>query len=98
MRVISLLALAGCALLCFDYAMQPNHPTITLRSDGLAIRYRRLEAGLTASQVAERVGVHRGTISNVEMGRRTASPALLRELADLFGCDVADLVREVEVA
>lgn len=50
-----------------------------INADALtAIRER---SGLTLSELASQVGVGRAHLSNIEAGRRTASPALTKALA-----------------
>lgn len=42
----------------------------------------RLKAGLTQTQLAERVGIRQNMVSDYERGRRTYSDAMARRLAE----------------
>ncbi|MFW2408029.1 MULTISPECIES: helix-turn-helix domain-containing protein [Burkholderia] len=62
---------------------------------GRAIARRRVHAGYTQEQVAEKLGLGLGAVSRVEQG--TAVPTIIRliELADLFGCRLEELLSDV---
>src|ERR1700748_2365145 len=64
-------------------------------TDTLATRVRggRETAKLTQAQVAAEVGVSRPTLLAMEKGNRAISPSELVKLADLYGRDVANLLR-----
>lgn len=59
---------------------------------GKAIALRRNEAGLTQEKVAEMLGIGNEAVSRLERG--TAIPSVIRlfELAEIFGCETADLL------
>ncbi len=57
-------------------------------------RQRQL-AALTQAQLAERAGVQRTTIVNLEKGSE-AFPTTVRKLADALHCEPADLIGEPE--
>ncbi|WP_156721982.1 helix-turn-helix domain-containing protein [Streptomyces apocyni] len=68
----------------------------------LAARLKELRdvAGLTLTEVAERIEVNQGSLSRIETGARGTSPVLVRALLDCYGvegsaerADVLDLVR-----
>jgi transcriptional regulator with XRE-family HTH domain len=69
------------------------------RRDQIASRLRsaRKAAGLSQAQVAERLGVHRPTISEVEAGRRRVSAEELARLAEMYGAPVAWFTSGVHV-
>lgn len=54
---------------------------------------QRKAAKLTQTELAERVGVSRQTLSAVEAGRQTPSTSLSLQLARVLGCGVEDLFR-----
>lgn len=56
-------------------------------------RLRRIK-GWSQADMAERSGVDRTTISEVEAGKRDASPATIRKLAVALGVPVAELFKE----
>lgn len=56
------------------------------------VRTRRINAGLTQAEVAERAGLDQSTVSDIETGRRHGLPNTLKALADVFGCQVTDLL------
>lgn len=58
------------------------------------IKRRRIEAGLTQNELAELLGKNRVTVSNWETGKVAPSIKALREIAELFGCSIADLFAE----
>jgi len=52
-----------------------------MRSNGHAIRAIRERSGLTATQLAEMVGVTRPFISNIELNNRDGSPEVIKAIA-----------------
>lgn len=64
------------------------------QSVGRAIARRRVEAGYTQEEVAEKLGLGSGAISRVEQGVAIPTVVRLVELAELFGCSVDDLLVE----
>jgi uncharacterized protein len=56
------------------------------------LRMLRLESGLTQSEVAYALGLHRPTISEIEAGRRSVASEELYELSRLFSVSVSDLL------
>ncbi len=59
--------------------------TIALREVGRAVRRARLQAGLTQSALAERLGLTPAYLTNVEAGRVNITAAKLAEIADALG-------------
>ena len=59
--------------------VRPTHPGELLREDFLP------DYGLTASQLAEALGVSRQTVNEVLRERRAISPAMALRLARFFG-------------
>lgn len=55
------------------------------------IRQKRIEAGLSQGELAELLGRNRVTVSNWETGKTAPSIKALHEIADLFGCTIAEL-------
>lgn len=64
------------------------------QSVGKAIGRQRLQAGLTQEAVAEQLGIGMEAISRMERGIVVPTVLRLAELAQLFGCELADLLRE----
>jgi Zn-dependent peptidase ImmA (M78 family)/DNA-binding XRE family transcriptional regulator len=58
------------------------------------IRAAREACGLTQEQVAERLGVSRSAIVQIEQGKRSVSSLELDRLAHLFGRDIREFVAE----
>ena len=54
-----------------------------LRAMGEFVRFHRLEQDLTQEQLAERAGVHRTTIRDVELGKRSTLLTLIQVLRSL---------------
>lgn len=62
-----------------------------LNGDSPLRAYRDLR-GLTQAALAERAGVNRVTVAEIETGRKTGSVATLRRLADALDVTVDDLM------
>lgn len=56
-----------------------------------ALRERRMDAGWSQGDLAQRVHVSRQTINAIETARYEPSLSLALKLAALFGCSVEDL-------
>lgn len=65
-----------------------------VRSDGAEFRRRRKLAGISTTELATRIGYSLNHISQVELGNNNAGPRLLRKAADIFGCEVSDLMTD----
>jgi transcriptional regulator with XRE-family HTH domain len=63
---------------------------------GLAVRDRRLAAGLSQEALAERCGVDRKSISRVETGAFSPSLDRVWRLADALEVPLEDLVAELD--
>lgn len=61
---------------------------------GRAIAKHRTASDLTQEQVAEMLGVGNEAVSRMERGVVMPTVARLVELAEIFGCDAADLLTE----
>jgi len=63
---------------------------------GLAERLRsaREAAGLTQIQAGKKSGVHQVSISQFELGKHTPTILTLCKLAEVYGLDVCDLLRD----
>lgn len=62
---------------------------------GRAVRRRREDAGLSATELARRARVSRSYLSEIETGRkRDVSPPVAARLAGASGCAVVDLRAE----
>jgi transcriptional regulator with XRE-family HTH domain len=59
-----------------------------------AVIYAREKAGLTKADVARELGVTLSLISQIESGKRNATPAMIRRLAQVFNCPVVILERK----
>lgn len=69
-----------------------------MRLNRHALAEIRERSGLSKSQLASRAGKATSTISDLESGRRDASPELLRDLADALVCPVVALMAQPEAA
>ncbi|MFF3503092.1 helix-turn-helix domain-containing protein [Streptomyces sp. NPDC003247] len=73
--------------------MAPRHtPTIRQRRFGAELRRLRDSIGMSAPVAAERLGVDRTMISNIESGRFGISEERLRRLASIYECDDGELI------
>ncbi|KPV02619.1 DNA-binding protein [Variovorax paradoxus] len=61
---------------------------------GRAIAKRRNASHLTQERVAERLGIGVEAMSRIERGLALPTVVRLSELADIFDCNIADLVTE----
>ncbi len=71
--------------------MASRHPEL-YREMLRRLRAARLEARLTQEEVAKRLGVRQTFVSKVETGERRIDPVEMRELAELYGKEVTDLL------
>jgi transcriptional regulator with XRE-family HTH domain len=60
---------------------------LTTLGPGARLRAAREAAGLTRRELAERLGVGYGSISNVELGTDTPTLDLIHRMAVAIGCD-----------
>ena len=58
---------------------------------GALIAAQRKELGLSQEELAQRVGVRRETIGNLENGRYNPSLKLAMDIAQVFGATVEDI-------
>ncbi len=62
------------------------------QTDRKQVISRRFDAGLTQTELAERIGCSRQLVSEVERGRSNFSLENLRRLAEFFDCTIRDLL------
>jgi transcriptional regulator with XRE-family HTH domain len=55
---------------------------------------RRVEAGLNQSDLAQAIGVSKQLVSAVSLGKANFSPEKLARVAEVLGCEIADLLPE----
>lgn len=70
----------------------------TLHHEPEAVIYARQKAGLSKTQLAEELGVSLSLISMIEKGDRSATPALLQQMARILNCPLVVLERKRLVA
>ncbi|MCC9712039.1 helix-turn-helix domain-containing protein [Streptomyces sp. MNU76] len=56
------------------------------------VRRKRIQAGLNQTTLALKAGISKNHMSQVERGVTGASPRVLKQLADVLGCEIADLM------
>jgi DNA-binding XRE family transcriptional regulator len=61
---------------------------------GSAIRRHRQQAGISQPELAEKLGLNRSSISNIEAGRQRLMLHTLCEIADIFAVPVATFFEE----
>jgi transcriptional regulator with XRE-family HTH domain len=64
-----------------------------VRIDMKQLEVRRLNAGLSQRDLGRRAGLSSGAVSMLEQ-RGSASPATLKKIADVLGCQVIDLLED----
>jgi len=57
------------------------------------LRQARQRSGLTQRELGELAGVGKGTVSELEAGRRGAYPRTIWRLAEALGTKIADLMK-----
>ncbi|MFJ2178948.1 helix-turn-helix domain-containing protein [Streptomyces sp. NPDC087851] len=62
-----------------------------------AVTYARKKAGLTMTDLADRLGVSLSLVSEIEGGTRNASPVIQHRMAEILNCPVVILERKREV-
>jgi transcriptional regulator with XRE-family HTH domain len=63
-----------------------------MNEDPREFRRRRVAAGLSVTELADRAGVSKSHLSDVENSRAGFSPKNLKAIADILGCEVHDLL------
>jgi transcriptional regulator with XRE-family HTH domain len=63
---------------------------------GYAVKVRREEMELTQEDLAEKAGIHRTYLSDVERGSRNVSLVNIERLAKALGLSMSELFRRVE--
>ena len=69
-------------------------PGQVLRGLGRSVRFHRNQANLTQKQLADQVGVWRGTIANIERGSQNPTYALLWLICEAMDTTVEIVLRE----
>ena len=62
------------------------------RGNGSPIARQRLASGMTQGQLAEQIGCSQKDVSRWERGARTPRVETLAKIADVFGCQMEDLI------
>ena len=62
------------------------------------IRRTARQRGMTAAEIARRLGLHRSNLSAADAGRRTLSLSALGRIADVLACSPGELVERAEAA
>lgn len=63
-----------------------------MNEDPRQFRRRRIEAGLSQTDLAEKAGVSKSHLSDVENGRAGFSPKNLKKIAEVLDCTIPDLL------
>jgi len=63
---------------------------------GFAVKSRREELGLTQEEFAERAGIHRTYISDVERGGRNIGLLNIERVADALDLSIAELLQRAK--
>jgi transcriptional regulator with XRE-family HTH domain len=70
---------------------QPKEPR---DHEAAAVRWAREQSGLTQTQLASMLGVSLSLICQIESGKRNATPAMIRRLAEALNCPRVVLERK----
>lgn len=68
-----------------------------MQVDAEAVQAIRFLAGWSPSRFATEIGITPSHLSNIESGRRQASPEVIKRMADVLGVPVTALVKPREV-
>lgn len=71
-------------------------PPSAIRPNGPECRQARILAGLGVRQAADAVGCSHAHISNIELGKVGAGPALMKRMADTYAVPMERLFTFVE--
>ena len=63
---------------------------------GFAVKVRREELGLTQEDLADRAGIHRTYLSDIERGTRNVSLINIERLASALSLKLSELFQAVE--
>ncbi|MFF9238451.1 helix-turn-helix domain-containing protein [Streptomyces sp. NPDC014776] len=66
--------------------------------DPIRLNRRRVEKGLSQTDLAQAMGVSKSLVSAVSRGKANFSPQALAKAADVLGCEIADLLPEDDAA
>ena len=62
------------------------------------LRLKRIRARMSRPALARRAGLHPSHLGLLERGKRGTTPETLGVLADVLGCDIADLMPDKAAA
>ena len=65
---------------------------------GTAVKFRREAMGLTQEELADKAGIHRTYLSDVERGTRNLSLVNIERLAEALAVKMSELFAAVEAA
>ncbi|QJQ96085.1 MULTISPECIES: helix-turn-helix domain-containing protein [Halomonadaceae] len=69
----------------------PSRVVDALLDDVAPVRVFREYRGLRAGELAEKVGISQGYLSEIESGKKTGSLSVLKRIAEVLGVDLNDL-------
>lgn len=59
----------------------------------IMIKEARLQAGITQTQLADKLGMHRASLSRIESGKHDTDVSTLRKIAIALSCDLEILLK-----
>ena len=71
-----------------------GNPKPVLDHEPEAVAWARRRAGLSQTQLAQRMGVSLSLVNMIERGKRNATPEQLLKMADALNCPVVVLERK----
>ncbi|MFH1800598.1 MAG: helix-turn-helix transcriptional regulator [Candidatus Omnitrophota bacterium] len=63
---------------------------------GLAVRKYRYGLGLSQEEFAEKAGIHRTYVSDIELGKVSIGLSVAQKLASVFGLKLSELIKKAE--
>ena len=76
--------------------MKKRRPADIRERFGFAVKLRREEVGLTQEDLADKAGIHRTYLSDVERGTRNVSLIYIEQIARALAVTLSELFRLVE--
>lgn len=67
---------------------------VAVRLNPTALRTIRERSGFTVTALAEEAGIKQAHLSNIEAGRRNASPEVIKALASALKCDLPAILAD----
>jgi transcriptional regulator with XRE-family HTH domain len=78
--------------------VKPDGGNIEYNHDPRRLKRRRVAKGMSLTRAATSAGCSKSHLSKLEHGHYGASPGLLAKFAEVYGCEIVDLMPAETVA